>query len=102
MLHGHGGRVQGEEIFWTVIDPVQPLLASNLGSKMVPKMRHDRMSRPWVTEYVTYRHEVRQPPRSTVRYGAYTAAVVTVKAASSAASPAAGNTEARSRAGATR
>ena len=25
VLHGRGGRVQGEEVFWTVIDPVQPL-----------------------------------------------------------------------------
>ncbi|WP_454301029.1 tyrosine-type recombinase/integrase [Salana multivorans] len=30
MLHGRGGRVQGEEVFWTVIDPVQPLSANGV------------------------------------------------------------------------
>lgn len=30
VLHGRGGRVQGEEVFWTVIDPVQPLSANGV------------------------------------------------------------------------
>ncbi len=30
VLHGRGGRVQGEEVFWTVIDPVQPLTANGV------------------------------------------------------------------------
>ena len=30
VLHGRGGRVEGEEVFWTVIDPVQPLSANGV------------------------------------------------------------------------
>lgn len=30
VLHGRGGRVQGDEVFWTVIDPVQPLSANGV------------------------------------------------------------------------
>jgi site-specific recombinase XerD len=30
VLHGRGGRVVGEEVFWTVIDPVQPLSANGV------------------------------------------------------------------------
>ena len=30
VLHGRGGRVAGEEVFWTVIDPVQPLTANGV------------------------------------------------------------------------
>jgi site-specific recombinase XerD len=30
VLHGRGGRVEGEEVFWTVIDPVQPLTANGV------------------------------------------------------------------------
>lgn len=30
VLHGRGGRVAGEEVFWTVIDPVQPLSANGV------------------------------------------------------------------------
>jgi len=30
VLHGRGGRVAGEEMFWTVIDPVQPLSANGV------------------------------------------------------------------------
>ena len=30
VLHGRGGRVAGEEVFWTVINPVQPLSANGV------------------------------------------------------------------------
>ena len=30
VLYGRGGRVQGDEVFWTVIDPVQPLTANGV------------------------------------------------------------------------
>jgi integrase/recombinase XerD len=30
VLHGSGGRVEGEEVFWTVIDPVHPLTANGV------------------------------------------------------------------------
>lgn len=30
VLDGRGGRVEGEEVFWTVIDPVQPLSANGV------------------------------------------------------------------------
>lgn len=30
VLHGRGGRVKGGEVFWTVIDPVQPLTANGV------------------------------------------------------------------------
>lgn len=30
VLHGRGGRVEGEEVFWTVIDPVRPLSANGV------------------------------------------------------------------------
>ena len=30
VLYGRGGRVEGEEVFWTVIDPVQPLSANGV------------------------------------------------------------------------
>lgn len=30
VLHGRGGRIVGEEVFWTVIDPVQPLTANGV------------------------------------------------------------------------
>ncbi|CCH78441.1 hypothetical protein BN12_290016 [Nostocoides japonicum T1-X7] len=30
VLHGRGGRVAGDEVFWTVIDPVQPLSANGV------------------------------------------------------------------------
>ena len=30
VLHGRGGRVVGDEVFWTVIDPVQPLSANGV------------------------------------------------------------------------
>ena len=30
VLHGRGGRTAGEEVFWTVIDPVQPLTANGV------------------------------------------------------------------------
>ncbi len=30
VLHGRGGRVQGDEVFWTVINPVQPLTANGV------------------------------------------------------------------------
>ena len=30
VLHGRGGRVEGDEVFWTVIDPVQPLTANGV------------------------------------------------------------------------
>lgn len=30
VLHGRGGRVQGSEVFWTVIHPVQPLTANGV------------------------------------------------------------------------
>jgi site-specific recombinase XerD len=30
VLHGRGGRVEGGEVFWTVIDPVQPLSANGV------------------------------------------------------------------------
>ena len=30
VLHGRGGRTAGEEVFWTVIDPVQPLSANGV------------------------------------------------------------------------
>ena len=30
VLYGRGGRVGGEEVFWTVIDPVQPLSANGV------------------------------------------------------------------------
>lgn len=30
VLHGRGGRVQGDQVFWTVIQPVQPLTANGV------------------------------------------------------------------------
>lgn len=30
VLHGRGGRIVGDEVFWTVIDPVQPLTANGV------------------------------------------------------------------------
>ncbi len=30
VLHGRGGRTDGDEVFWTVIDPVQPLTANGV------------------------------------------------------------------------
>jgi integrase/recombinase XerD len=30
VLHGRGGRVEGEGVFWTVIDPVQPLTTNGV------------------------------------------------------------------------
>lgn len=30
VLYGRGGRVQGDEVFWTVINPVQPLTANGV------------------------------------------------------------------------
>lgn len=30
VLHGRGGRVEGDEVFWTVIGPVQPLSANGV------------------------------------------------------------------------
>ena len=30
VLHGRGGKVEGDEVFWTVIDPVQPLSANGV------------------------------------------------------------------------
>lgn len=30
VLHGRGGRTAGEEVFWTVIDPVQPLTSNGV------------------------------------------------------------------------
>jgi site-specific recombinase XerD len=34
VLHGRGGRVEGGEVFWTVIDPVQPLSANGVCGKI--------------------------------------------------------------------
>ncbi len=30
VLYGRGGRVQGDEVFWTIINPVQPLTANEV------------------------------------------------------------------------
>ena len=39
VLFGRGGRVQGGEVFWTVIDPVQPLTANGVCGTVPPDLR---------------------------------------------------------------